>query len=64
MAALSGEITRGESLFNQVLAGGLGPALLVIAAVSAASFAPAVRQVSSSSSGQLLESVGRQQQSG
>jgi hypothetical protein len=45
MAALSGELTNGESVFNQVLAGGAGPALLVILAVSVASFAPAVRQV-------------------
>lgn len=35
----------GESLFSQLLAGGAGQALLVFAAVTLASFAPAIRKV-------------------
>lgn len=43
--ALVGELATGESVFAQLLSGGAGLALLVILAVSLASFAPAVRQV-------------------
>ncbi|KAF6257888.1 early light-inducible protein [Scenedesmus sp. NREL 46B-D3] len=44
VAAVMAE-TRGDSLFSQLLAGGFQSALVVIALVTLASFAPAVRQV-------------------
>jgi hypothetical protein len=44
VAAVAAE-THGDSLFSQLLAGGFSSALVVIAAVTLASFAPAVRQV-------------------
>jgi hypothetical protein len=47
VAALVAE-THGDSLFAQLVAGGFESALAVIALVTLASFAPAVRQVSAS----------------
>jgi hypothetical protein len=44
VAAVAAE-THGDSLFSQLLAGGFNSALVVIALVTLASFAPAVRQV-------------------
>eukprot|EP00877_Chromochloris_zofingiensis_P009433 jgi/Chrzof1/4743/Cz14g24190.t1_ELIP3[v5.2] len=46
MAAISGELNNGESVFAQTVSGGAGAAGLVIGAVLLASFAPAIRQVS------------------
>lgn len=45
MAAISGELNNGESVFAQTVSGGAGAAGLVIGAVLLASFAPAIRQV-------------------
>lgn len=45
VAAISAEIRTGESVFGQMVSGGFVSMLLVIAVVTAASFAPAIRQV-------------------
>ena len=46
MAAIVAEFSTGQSLFSQVVTGGGVKALFVIGVVIAASFAPAIRQVS------------------
>ncbi len=46
VCAFSSELGNGESIFAQCVSGGAGKALLVILAVSVASFAPAVRGLS------------------
>jgi hypothetical protein len=45
LAAITGEFATGESVYSQMLSGGAGQMLLVVAAVTLASFAPAIRQV-------------------
>jgi hypothetical protein len=45
MAALSSELNNGESLFAQIISGGVSKALIVFVIVTVASFAPAIRQV-------------------
>ena len=45
VCAFSAELRAGESVFSQMVSGGFVQMLMVILAVSVASFAPAVRQV-------------------
>lgn len=45
LAAFTGELRAGESVFSQMVSGGLGQMLIVILAVTVASFAPAISGV-------------------
>jgi hypothetical protein len=46
VALMAGELTTGLSFWGQLGSGGLGAAILVSMGISAASFAPGFRQVS------------------
>ncbi|GIL76694.1 hypothetical protein Vretimale_8762 [Volvox reticuliferus] len=45
LVAISNELRTGESVFAQMVSGGAGQALIVILAVTIASFAPAIRGI-------------------